>query len=363
MQRRPPLCPPVRSTATALATRTPGERKKRQAEALHPFLIKRQRTAPKLSTTASEGSINSSENTDSTLAGQRDRAWQVIASRRDATGLPRSLHFTLQGLSSSDSHALKRIVAELPQDIARLNAGQRQTLVASDDRTDSALIATSKVFGWRNYFLRQQEPLTGVMTGDSSRTSSHASTGSMGKSVVWKAVKTFESTAMQPLARRVWDSIQLLATNPAASRISFYEVLHTVSATVRVVKLVDALYGRREQETVWVECFIKSRDHICIGRKQLAHFRDYHLDSERDASEPTGELECEGFLFRPHLTKLSKDDGTLMLGSTLQRVSAVACRDAPSLGALVQNVIDDLPRSTLQWEEVVVHDLLPHISF
>ena len=69
--------------------------------------------------------------------------------------------------------------------------------------------------------------------------------------------------------------------------------------------------------------------------------------------------ECEGFLFRPHLTKLKQE---YMLGSTLQCTSSVATRELSSTD-LVQHIVDDLPRFTLQWEEAVVHDLLPQIKY
>ncbi|TYZ68668.1 hypothetical protein PybrP1_006761 [[Pythium] brassicae (nom. inval.)] len=256
-------------------------------------------------------------------------------------------------------------IASLPQDIARLNASRHQFPAITADTAARGLTTTSKVFGWRNYLLQQLGSSSGC-TPDGSSASSRAATRA-NKSVVWKASKTYESTAMQPLAQRVWDAAQVLAQRPASSRVCSFEVLYTVSATVRVVKQVEALFGRRELETVWVERFLDRKDHICIGRKQLARFRDYQLHDDEDNAradvDQLDERECEGFLLRPYLTKLGEDDGTLMLGSTVQRVSSVACRDLESPDALIQSIVGDLPRFTLQWEEAVVHDLLPQISF
>lgn len=286
---------------------------------------------------------------------RRERTWQVVAEKRNTTGRPRSLSLVLPGLSSSDSRALMQIIARMPHDIARLNASHHQFPAKRDDTATHTLTATSKVFGWHNFFL---QPVGSA----APTTASYAKA-----SVIWKATKTFESTAMQALAQRVWDAPRTLAQSPALSRIRGFKVLYTVSATVRVVKQVDTLYGRREHETVWVERFLDCKDHICIGRKQLMRFRDYRLHDDihnaRVDVEHVDGSECEGFLFRPHLTKLSKDDGTLMLGSTLQRVTSVACRDLQSPTTLIQNIVGDLPRFTLQWEEAVVHDLLPQINF
>lgn len=185
--------------------------------------------------------------------------------------------------------------------------------------------------------------------------------------MIWKARKTFETTAMKPLAAKVWDSAKTLSQQPLVATIRRWEQVYAVSESVRVVKRVDCLYGRDECETMWLECLIDRGDHLCIGRKQLVRFGDYELKEAATIGE------CEGFLFRPHLTKLKVDnEGSnsvevdkptrLMVGSTLQCVSSIAPRGL-STEQLLRNLIADLPQFTLQWEEAVVHDLLPQIKF
>lgn len=221
---------------------------------------------------------------------------------------------------------------------------------------------STQVFGWRNCFL---------LPRPSAADSSGASTGN---NVIWKARKTFEATAMKPLAMKVWDSARTLSQQPLLTKIRKWEHVYKVSESVRVVRRVDCLYGRDECETMWLECLLDRGDHFCIGRKQLTRFRDYELDGAEVAL--TDDCECEGFLFRPHLTKLrvsnEKDSdpvaaadekpSKLMLGSTLQCVSSIAPRGL-STEQLLRNLVADLPQFTLQWEEAVVHDLLPQIEF
>lgn len=176
---------------------------------------------------------------------------------------------------------------------------------------------------------------------------------------------------MKPLAMKVWDSIKTLSQQPALTKIRRWEQVYKVSKSVRVVRRVDCLYGRDERETMWLECLLDRSDHFCIGRKQLVRFRDYELNEAEVAR--IDECECEGFLFRPHLTKLRNEKvkgdpveaekpSRLMLGSTLQCVSSIAPRGL-STEQLLRNLIADLPQFTLQWEEAVVHDLLPQIKF
>jgi hypothetical protein len=60
------------------------------------------------------------------------------------------------------------------------------------------------------------------------------------------------------------------------------------------------------------------------------------------------------FLVRPTLTRVENE---LVVGSMLQCLRAIdpRCEQAPS--ALVDRIVDDLPRFTLRWEEAFVNDL------
>lgn len=246
----------------------------------------------------------------------------------------------MEGLSSLDTKLVLKTLSELPQEIARLNS-------TSTSSSGGDTIVAPKVFGWCNAFWRPK-----MARSPPPNNNQHGL-------VIWKATKTFESTDMRPLAKKVWDSTETLSRVPQASKIAKWEILHSISKCVRVVRRVDHLYGREEQETVWLECFLDRGKHVCIGRKQLRQFREYESAMPAGTIAASNGCECEGFLFRPHLTKLKRE---YMLGSTLQCTSSVATREL-SPTDLVQHIVDDLPRFTLQWEEAVVHDLLPQIKY
>lgn len=399
-QRRPPLAPTALSASVSLATAaaattsssTTTTRRKRQAAALSTFAAlqtgtsKRQclAMADRRSVNLRGSSSGDGGSSNAALRARRERAMRGIA-RRGVTGRPRSVHFALQGLSSTDTRYLMQLLADLPHDIAQLNAtatrvsrrrGSCDSLGSNDSDSsaasaDSPQAVTSRVFGWRNSFVVCREGES-QDSEDASEDSAH---------VIWKAVKMFEATDMRRLAANVWDAAKALQQTSETSHIVAFDVLYTVSSSVRVVRCVESLYGRAAHETLWLECLLDRDDHICIGRKQLTRFRDYRLtqssrvsadptidDSSRDEGLEPDHVECEGFLFRPHLTRLSGSAasdgaaGTFMLGCTLQRVRSIARREL-STDALVRHLVADLPRYTLQWEEAVVHDLLPQITY
>uniref|UniRef100_K3WCX3 Uncharacterized protein n=1 Tax=Globisporangium ultimum (strain ATCC 200006 / CBS 805.95 / DAOM BR144) TaxID=431595 RepID=K3WCX3_GLOUD len=259
----------------------------------------------------------------------------------------------MEGLSSSDTKYLLQTLSELPKEIARLNS-------ISTNSSGGDTVVASKVFGWRHSFW-----LPKAHSDSSSLPHNNEDT-----LLIWKATKTFESTDMRPLAKKIWNSTETFSRVSESSKITTWEVLHSINKHARVIRRVDHMHGREEQETIWLECFLDRGNHICIGRKQLRQFRGYQLEAhptsdlaatDKGAGEnlTTGH-ECEGFLFRPHLTKL-KDE--YMLGSTLQCISSVAPRGKSSTECLLKHIVDDLPRFTLQWEEALVHDLLPQIRY
>lgn len=186
-----------------------------------------------------------------------------------------------------------------------------------------------QVFGWRHLLCQEEED-----ENASSR-------------IVWKSAKALESMRMRPLARQIWR-----ASTEATGDLDSGEVLYTVNSIARVVHSTKPMYGsrRRARDQVWLECYLDDGLQVCVARKELRQFSEY-------CAPETSATECQGFLVRPVYTRAIKSQ---LAGCSVQCLRAVDARDcgARSAPALKQQLIDDLPRLTLQWEEDYLYDLV-----
>lgn len=64
------------------------------------------------------------------------------------------------------------------------------------------------------------------------------------------------------------------------------------------------------------------------------------------------------FLVRSTLARVENE---LVVGSMLQCLRAIDPRSEQAPAALVDRIVDDLPRFTLHWEETFVNDLFPPV--
>ncbi|KAL4102419.1 hypothetical protein PRIC1_006164 [Phytophthora ramorum] len=239
--------------------------------------------------------------------------WGNNQSASASAGSPRSLQYALPGLSSHDTLRVLHAMHAMPSELRHLNGSASRSHLRRRSKV-------RQVFGWRHLLCHEEED-----ENASSR-------------VVWKSAKAVDSTRMRPLARQIWRAST--ATSEDAG-----EVLYTVNRIARIVHSTKRLiHGRRDQ--IWLECYLDDGLQICVARKELRQFSDYRAPE-------TSATECQGFLVRPVFTKAIN---SRVAGCSLQCLRAVDAR--PSAPALKQQLIDDLPRLTLQWEEDYLYDLV-----
>ncbi|KAE8893534.1 hypothetical protein PF005_g18119 [Phytophthora fragariae] len=231
-----------------------------------------------------------------------------------SVGSPRSLQYALPGLTSRDTLRVLHAMHAVPSELRHLNGSASRSRLRRRSRV-------RQVFGWRHLLCHEEED-----EDSSSR-------------VVWKSAKALESLRMRPLARQIWRASSEATENG--------EVLYTVNNIARVVHSTQPQFGsrRRARDQVWLECYLDDGRQVCVARKELRQFSEYRAPE-------TSATECQGFLLRPVYTRAIKAQ---LAGCSLQCLRAVDARSAP---ALKQQLIDDLPRLTLQWEEDYLYDLV-----
>lgn len=260
-------------------------------------------------------------------------------SAMEAAGAPRSLQFALAGVSSADTSRVLHALRSLPLELRHLNL----TGSGSNSSSGSGSSFTSRrVFGWHNWMLRED-----------ARGSSR---------VIWKSDKAVEGASARRLARRLW----------AAER----GVLCTVSGAARVVRSTDRAYALRDRCQVWVECLFDLGHQVCIAKKELRQFGDYSVQDmatsecqgcvstsvdfwgwqnpSHSPSPPAHSIPQCRFLVRPTLTRARNE---MVGGSMVQCLRAVDPRSEQAPSDLVNRIMSDLPRFTLQWEDEFVNGL------
>ncbi|KAG6594322.1 uncharacterized protein IUM83_17859 [Phytophthora cinnamomi] len=255
----------------------------------------------------------------------RATSWEHEQSARASVGSPRSLQFALPGLSSRDTLRVLHAMHAVPSELRHLNGSASRSHLRRRSRV-------RQVFGWRHLLCQEEDD-----EDSSSR-------------VVWKSAKALEAMRMRPLARQIWKA----STEAAAGfeNEGAGQVLYTVNSIARVVHSTRPQYGsrRRARDQVWLECYLDDGLQVCVARKELRQFSEY-------CAPETSATECQGFLVRPVYTRAIN---ARLAGCSLQCLRAVDARNcgARSAPALKQQLIDDLPRLTLQCEEDFLYDLV-----
>jgi len=237
---------------------------------------------------------------------------------RASVGSPRSLQYALPGLSSRDTLRVLHTMLAMPSELRHLNGSASQRLGAP-------CCAVGGDCGWRHLLCQEGEDEQSA------------------RRVVWKSAKALEAMGARPLARQIWRSSTEAEDGEAG------EVLYTVNRVARVVRSAKRQYGskRRMRDQVWLECYLDDGRQICVARKELRQFNEHRVPD-------TSVAECQGFLVRPVFTRAVN---SRLAGCSLQCLRAVdsGARSAP---ALKQQLIDDLPRLTLQCEQDFLYDLV-----
>ncbi|GMG16230.1 unnamed protein product [Phytophthora fragariaefolia] len=298
-----------------------GKRKQLQVSAVHHRQQARKRwasvvTAPRRGIKRQRVAVDCSYQSSS---------WDSQQTAHASVGSPRSLQYALPGLSSRDTLQVLHAMHAMPSELRHLNGSASRSHLRRRSRV-------RQVFGWRHLLCQED---------DNENSSSR---------VVWKSAKAVECTRMRPLARQIWK-----ASTEATSRLadgSVGQVLYTVNNIARVVHSTKLQYGsrRRARDQVWLECYLDDGLQVCVARKELRQFSEYRAPE-------TSVSECQGFLVRPVYTRAIN---SRLAGCSLQCLRAVDARDceARSAPALKQQLIDDLPQLTLQWEEDYLYDLV-----
>ncbi|KAI9991696.1 hypothetical protein PInf_017045 [Phytophthora infestans] len=251
--------------------------------------------------------------------------WDKDQSDRASVGSPRSLQFALPDLSSRDTLRVLHAMHSIPSELRHLNGSASRNHLRRRCKV-------RQVFGWRHLLCQEEED------------------EQLARRVVWKSAKALDSLRMRPLARQIWRSST--ETSGGLPNEETGEVLYTVNKIARVVRSSKKLYGsrRRSRDQVWLECYLDGGLQVCVARKELRQFSQYHAPE-------TSTTECQGFLVRPVYTKAVK---SRLAGCSLQCLRAVDPGDCgiQSAQALKQQLIDDLPQLTLQCEENYLYDLV-----
>uniref|UniRef100_M4B6C2 Uncharacterized protein n=1 Tax=Hyaloperonospora arabidopsidis (strain Emoy2) TaxID=559515 RepID=M4B6C2_HYAAE len=241
-------------------------------------------------------------------------------------GSPRSLQYALPGLSSHDTQHVLHAMRVLPSELRHLNGNASRSRLRQRCKV-------RQVLGWRHLLCQEEED------EESARR------------VVWKSAKALDAVKMRPLARQIWNASTMAANGPRNDD-ERGKVLYTVNHICRVVHSTKRQYGdpSRTRNKVWIECFLDDGLQICVARKELRQFGQYHAPQ-------VSVTECQGYLVRPIYTR---SINAHLVGCLLQCLRAVAARDCGvrSIPALKQRMINDLPMLTQQCEEDYIHDLV-----
>ncbi|RLN80477.1 hypothetical protein BBJ28_00001315 [Nothophytophthora sp. Chile5] len=247
-------------------------------------------------------------------SGVKRQRVAVSCGRRAPVGTPRSLQFALPDLSSLDTLHLLHSMRTLPSELRHLNSSNRLV----DNQIHD-------VFGWRHMLWPEDD-------ADASNR------------VIWKSAKALDAMSMGTLARQIWRR-----SSRAGSSGERRQVLYQVNSKTRVVRSTKR--RRRGRDQIWLECFLDDGLQICVARKELRRFNEYRAPK-------TAAAECQGFLVRPVYAKASN---ARVMGCTLQCLRAVDARGGgvDAARTLKRQMVEDLPRFTLQWEEEHLYDLVP----
>ncbi|CAI5735865.1 unnamed protein product [Hyaloperonospora brassicae] len=243
-----------------------------------------------------------------------------------ATTSPRSLQYALPGLSSHDTQHVLHAMRAIPSELRHLNGN------ASRSRLQSRC-EVRQVLGWRHLLCQED---------DDEETA---------RRVVWKSAKALNAVKMRPLARQIWNT----STTKFAGVKKDEEqgkVLYTINHRARVTYSMKRRYGQLSPalDQVWIECFLDDGLQICVARKELRQFGEYHAPQ-------LSVTECQGYLVRPIYTR---SVNAHLVGCSLQCLRAVAARDGGvrSVPALKQRMINDLPMLTKRCEQDYLCDLV-----
>jgi hypothetical protein len=176
------------------------------------------------------------------LASRRGTS-KVVFIKRPAQ--PRSLQFSLEQLSSTETSYLLMTLGNIHQELCQINSTFNNT------------IPIRPVFGWRSSIWE-----TPAACGDGM--------------VICKSAKAFEDVDKLLLTQKLWES--------TASVVSC-----AINEHARVVQQFDATFGREQAESFWLEYLVEQGHYSCIMRRQLPSFRGYR-------SSHSKELECQGYV-------------------------------------------------------------------
>ncbi|KAG7389882.1 hypothetical protein PHYPSEUDO_009396 [Phytophthora pseudosyringae] len=237
-------------------------------------------------------------------------------SDRASVGSPRSLQYALPDLTSRDTLRVLHAMHAMPSELRHLNGSASRCHLRRRCKV-------RQVFGWRHLLCQEEEDEKSA------------------RRVVWKSAKALDSMTMRPLARQIWRA--------STGGCQTGEVLYTVNSIARVVRSTKKQYGgrRRARGQVWLECYLDDGLQVCVARKELRQFSEYRAPE-------TSATECQGFLVRPVYTRAINARSA---GCSLQCLRAVDA-GVQSAPALKQQLIDQLPQLTLQWEEDNLYDLV-----